>query len=124
VVLTFVDEFLTRQGYTLLKATEAQKALELSREHAGEIDLLLSDVVMPGLNGVDLCQALMKDDPELKVLLMSGYTGRRIAADAAAANLDRSNFLQKPFTAELLGRKIREVLDGREQPALYSSDKV
>jgi PAS domain S-box-containing protein len=124
VVLTFVDEFLTRQGYTVLKASDAEEALDVAKAHNGRIDLLLSDVVMPGVNGVDLCRRMMRSDPDLKVLLMSGYTGKRLASDAAAAELSRSHFLQKPFTAEQLGWKIREVLESRERPLAFSPDSA
>ncbi len=122
VVLAFVDQFLTRQGYTVLVASDGREALEVAGGFEGKIDLLLSDVVMPRVNGIELCQAMVRSRPDLKVLLMSGYTGKRLAADAEAANLERSHFLQKPFTAEQLGWKIRDVLESDLRPELYSSE--
>ncbi len=124
VVLAFVDHLLTHQGYTVLQANDGHEALEVAKLFDGKIDLLLSDVVMPRMNGIELCQRMVKADPELKMLLMSGYTGKRLDADAEAAQLDRSHFLQKPFTAEQLSWKVREVLGGGVQAELYFSETV
>ncbi len=120
VVLAFVDQFLTRQGYRVLRANDGREALQVARLFEGRIDLLLSDVVMPRVNGIELSQAMMKSYPGIKVLLMSGYTGKRLAADADAANLDRSHFLQKPFTAEQLGWKVRDVLESDLRREIHS----
>ncbi len=122
VVLAFVDQLLTKQGYTVLQANDGEEALEVAESYDGKIDLLLSDVVMPRLNGIALCLRMMKTDPDLRVLLMSGYTGKRLDADAQATKLARSNFLQKPFSAEQLSWKVREVLGSDPSPRAYSSE--
>jgi len=100
---------LEGQGYEVLEADSAAAALESVAAHQGRIDLLLTDVVMPGLGGPDLGRRLRAELPGLKVLLMSGYTddavGRHGVLDAGTA------FLQKPFNAAGLARKVREVLD-------------
>ncbi len=111
VVRTFVEHLLSNQGYTVLRAEDGEEALELAAQYEGPIDLLLSDVVMPKLNGIELCQRMTSLYPDLSVLLMSGYTGERFSADAEAAELDKSRFLQKPFSAEELSRKVREALE-------------
>jgi two-component system cell cycle sensor histidine kinase/response regulator CckA len=99
---------LERQGYAVLVAGSAEEALRLFEQHAS-IDVLLTDVVMPGATGPELTRQLVAQRPELKVIYMSGYTEDAIVhhgvVDPGIA------FLHKPFTSETLGRKIREVLD-------------
>ena len=99
---------LERQGYTVLVAANADEALRLFEQHTS-IDVLLTDVVMPGASGPELTRQLVEQQPALKVIYMSGYTEETIVhhgiVDPGIA------FLHKPFTAEALGRKIREVLD-------------
>ena len=98
---------LERQGYTVLVAANADEACQLVAANLS-IDLLLTDVVMPGASGPELVTQLMTSQPRLKVIYMSGYTDEAIAhhgvLDAGIA------FLHKPFTADALGRKIAEVL--------------
>ena len=99
---------LQRQGYAVLVAANAAEARRLFEQHAS-IDVLLTDVVMPGTSGPELTRQLVEQRPELKVIYMSGYTEEAIVhhgvIDPGIA------FLHKPFTSEILGRKIREVLD-------------
>jgi PAS domain S-box-containing protein len=103
-----VTKLLQRLGYNVLVAANADRALQLFEEHAS-IDLLLTDVVMPGVSGPELTRRLVERRPSLKVIYMSGYTDEAIVhhgvLDAGIA------FLHKPFTSEALGRKIRDVLD-------------
>jgi DNA-binding NtrC family response regulator len=102
---------LQRQGYTVLVAGNAKEALRLFQANAS-IDVLLTDVVMPGASGPELTKQLVGQRPGLKVIYMSGYTDD---ADAIMQNgiLNPGiTFLPKPFTSEALGRKVREVLDG------------
>ena len=106
-LLALAQRFLQRLGYRVLTAENADQAvLAFTREP--QIDLLLTDVVMPGVNGPALTARLLAQHPALKVLYMSGYTDDTIShhgvLNAGVA------FLHKPFTAETLGRKIREVL--------------
>ena len=99
---------LERQGYTVLVAANADEALQLFEANPS-IDLLLTDVVMPGASGPELVKRLVERRPALKVIYMSGYTDEAIVHHGV---LDPGiAFLHKPFTSETLGRKIREVLD-------------
>ena len=99
---------LERQGYTVLIAANADDALRLV-EGNGSIDVLLTDVVMPGTSGPELTRQLIERRPALKVIFMSGYTEDAIV-DHGILNPGIA-FLHKPFTSETLGRKIREVLE-------------
>ena len=99
---------LVRYGFTVLSATSADEAVRVSRSHAGTIDLLLSDVVMPGQSGPSLATLLKTERPEMRVLHMSGYTDDAVVRHGALSGT--AAFLQKPFTPEGLSRKIQEVL--------------
>jgi PAS domain S-box-containing protein len=100
---------LRAQGYSVLEAPDGFRALELARVTPG-IDLLVSDVAMPGLSGPDLVERLREVSPDTRALLMSGHPEAVVLPpDLAARNLP---FLPKPFTPERLARKVREVLDG------------
>jgi DNA-binding NarL/FixJ family response regulator len=83
------------------------------RRHAGGIDLLITDVVMPGMSGPDLAAAVRAAHPGVKVLYQSGYTDDAVLRQGAAAG-DR-NFIQKPFAIADLTRKVREVLEGESR---------
>jgi PAS domain S-box-containing protein len=108
-VRDLVLRILRPQGYTLLEARDGQDALQQAADHAGHIHLLLTDVVMPGLNGQLLSRQLSKLRPGLKVLFTSGYTDDMIAHHGV---LDPGvAFLEKPFSPIVLARKVREVLD-------------
>jgi two-component system, cell cycle sensor histidine kinase and response regulator CckA len=111
-VRVVAKKILERLGYAVLPAATVAEAAAICDGHADNIHLLLTDVVMPGKNGVALAAELSARRPDMKVLYMSGYTDNSIGShgqlDSGAA------FLQKPFTAELLARKLRAVLDGTE----------
>ena len=100
---------LESYGYAVLDAANGQDAIEISRSRTGTIDLLLTDVIMPGQNGRELADLLQPERPEMRVLYMSGYTGDAIANHGVLA--ERVAFLPKPFTLEDLLRKVRKVLD-------------
>ena len=102
--------FLEKMGYTVLAAASPEEALPLISPHEGKIDLVLTDVVMPEMNGRDLAEKLREVIPDLRCLFMSGYTAD-IVADAGVLEAG-THFLQKPFSRDDLGRKVREVLDG------------
>ncbi|MHB1015281.1 MAG: PAS domain-containing protein [Desulfurivibrionaceae bacterium] len=106
---------LQRLGYTVLPANTPMAALELAREHAGEIHLLITDVVMPEMNGRDLAQRLSALRPAMQYLFMSGYTADVIAHHGV---LDTGiHFIQKPFCMDDLARTIRETLkDNKKNP--------
>ena len=104
---------LERQGYTVLLAANADEALQQFERHPS-IDVLLTDVVMPGASGPELTKRLVERRPELKVIYMSGYTEDAIVQHGILN--PGIAFLHKPFTSELIGRKIREVLDRQASP--------
>lgn len=107
-VRQLVGDILLAQGYQILAASDPAQGLTLAAAHAGTIDLLLTDVVMPQMNGPKLYQQLVLQRPALKVLYMSGYTDNLlIARDGLGAE---AAFLQKPFTSGTLLQKMRAVL--------------
>lgn len=104
-----VRDTLEPLGYTILEAPNGEKALEYYRKNHGVINLLLTDVVMPKMTGKKLAEFLLKDNPDLKVLYMSGYTDNVIAHKGV---LDKDvHFLNKPLVPSILTRKIREILE-------------
>jgi PAS domain S-box-containing protein len=103
-------QYLEKQGYTILDAAEGASAIQVSTSYPGPIHLLLTDVIMPGMNGRELAQRIASLRPETRVLYMSGYTENAIGHNGV---LDEGiNFLQKPFTLPTLKAKVRELLDG------------
>ncbi|MDP9323837.1 MAG: PAS domain S-box protein, partial [Acidobacteriota bacterium] len=104
---------LERQGYTVLAAGNAEEALRLFNQNAS-IDVLLTDVVMPGASGPELTRQLAERRPELRVIYMSGYTEEAIVHHGVPNS--GVAFLHKPFTSDTLGKKIREVLDRQVGP--------
>ncbi len=98
-------------GYKVLEAKDGVEALEVSDRYKGPIDLLLTDMVMPGMGGHALAQELTRRRPEIRLAYMSGYTGQSVGSQGPVD--PGSVFLLKPFTRELLTRKIREALDRR-----------
>jgi DNA-binding NtrC family response regulator len=109
---------LEPHGYTMLKARSGREALQTCKQYEGPIHLLLTDVVMPEMSGVQLAQDLGRTRSLLKVLFMSGY------ATHAAANHSilepGADYIQKPFTPGKLARKVRQVLDGVQSALLAS----
>ncbi|MCP4338297.1 MAG: response regulator [Desulfobulbaceae bacterium] len=102
-------DILKEIGYEVLGANTPEEAIRLAEEHSGKIDLLLTDVVMPKMNGRDLAALLIASQPSLKCLFMSGYTANIITNKGV---LDKDiNFLQKPFSIQKLAVKVREILD-------------
>ncbi len=107
-LLRLTRNLLEMSGYTVLEAKDGTEALRISQEYAGAIDLLLTDIVMPGINGRALAQQLSQQRPDMKILFMSGYTGQGIGEKEY---LERGHlFLQKPVTRETLTRKVSEAL--------------
>jgi two-component system, cell cycle sensor histidine kinase and response regulator CckA len=104
-VRQLVRETLEARGYRVLEAANGDAALALAASHSDPIHLLITDVVMPGLNGHELVQQLAPTRPTLKVLYLSGYAQESISTSDAA-----KSFLQKPFTLQSLSRKVREIL--------------
>jgi len=110
VVRRLARELLSENGYKVLEAGSGREALLLSEAHRGEVHLLLTDVVMPKMSGRELGERLRLQRPDLRILYMSGYTDDAVLRQGVLE--DGIPFLQKPFTAEELARKVREVLDG------------
>ena len=100
---------LVQSGYTVLETNNGARALGIARDYHGSIHLLLTDVVLPGIGGSVLAEQMAKQYPTMKVLFMSGYTDKAIAAQGV---LEEGTFLlQKPFEPEALRNRVREVLD-------------
>jgi len=107
-VRNFAVRALKRQGYEVLEAATGVEALEIMDEEEGHIDIVVSDVVMPEMDGPTLLKALRKLNPELKIIFVSGYS-----ADAFQKSLDENEefvFLPKPFTLPQLAAKVKETL--------------
>jgi len=110
-----VRQYLENQGYVVLEASGGAAAIRLAVAHAGPIHLLLTDVIMPGMNGRELAQRIASLRPTTKILFMSGYTENAIGHNGT---LDAGiNLLQKPFTLPALKNKAREVLDSASLPS-------
>jgi two-component system cell cycle sensor histidine kinase/response regulator CckA len=101
-------EIMLRAGYTVIEAGDAGDALALAEKH-GHIDLLLTDLIMPGPSGVELAEQLRATRPDIRVLYMSGYTDNAIVRNGMLGASEA--FLQKPFTPEELLRKLRHVIE-------------
>jgi len=110
-ILDVTTLILQKQGYSVLAAGTPGKAISLAAEHLDEIHLLMTDVIMPEMNGRDLARSLSSIYPQLKCLFMSGYTANVIAPHGVLE--EGVYFIQKPFTLQLLAAKVREVLDSK-----------
>ncbi len=109
VVLNLCLDILTAQGYTVLQAQDGQEALDVYQGYQGRIDLLLTDVVMPRMNGTELAEKIREMSPDIQVLFMSGYTENAIVRNGILKN--GVNFIHKPITPQLLSEAIRNLLD-------------
>jgi len=109
-VRSFAVRALAQRGYRVLEATTGTEALELFRSHHGDVDLVVSDVVMPEMDGPTLCDELRRERPDLKVIFISGY-----AEDAFRQHLAENEdfmFLQKPFDLKQLAAAVKAALEG------------
>jgi CheY-like chemotaxis protein len=102
-------EILTQHGYTVLEAKDGPDALRLCQRHAGPIDLLVTDVVMPRMSGLRLADRLREQRPQIKTLFISGYLDDVLSEYGASAG--DITLLQKPFAVATLTHKVRDVLD-------------
>jgi two-component system, cell cycle sensor histidine kinase and response regulator CckA len=102
---------LVSLGYQVKEASSGQEALQLAESNREKIDLLMTDLLMPGMSGNELAEALRASDAGLKVLFLSGHSGDTLARHGVVYT--EVAFLQKPFTLDALSRKLREVLDQR-----------
>ena len=107
-VRQLVRDTLEAKGYRVIEGGDGEAGLAAATKHEGKIDLVITDVVMPGLGGRELVERLLKTRPGTKVLYLSGYTEDAILSEGTIEN--GTAFLQKPFTLQNLSRKVREVL--------------
>lgn len=107
-ILKFVSELLVEYKYNVLTASSGKEALEQSRDCKGEIHLLLSDFEMPGMNGIGLATAISVERPQIRVLLMSGFTGGMLILN------EGWHFLSKPFIPSQLRALIRGLISPDE----------
>ncbi len=105
-----VEKLLRLKGYRVLSAAGPAEAIAISKRHEASIELMLTDVIMPGMNGRELARVLAASRPRMRVLYMSGYTDAAMNQQGILPH--GTAFLSKPFTPEALARKVREVLDG------------
>jgi CheY-like chemotaxis protein len=111
-VRAIAKELLEMTGYTVLEAENGADALEVARRFEGDIDLLISDVIMPRVGGRELAERLGAARPAMRVLFVSGFTDDTIARHGVLE--EGVAFLQKPFTLETLSQKVREILDSSQ----------
>jgi two-component system cell cycle sensor histidine kinase/response regulator CckA len=109
MVRTLVRETLQREGYQILDAPGPLEARRISEQHKGAIQLMITDVVMPKVNGRELAEQLGKRRPDMRVLYMSGYTDNAIM-NSGVLEKDVA-FIQKPFTPAVMAEKVRDVLE-------------
>lgn len=103
-------DILKDYGYHLIEASTGKEALEVWQQRAGEIDLVLTDMVMPeGLSGVDLAERMLADRPDVKIIFTSGYTSTQISPELLSRT--HARFLQKPYSQTTLAQAIRDCLD-------------
>jgi DNA-binding response OmpR family regulator len=121
MVRRLLARILRLSDYEVLAAANAEQALHLSDNHIGEIPLMLADLEMPGMNGLDLADAMAKLRPEMSVLFISGYAGDRRTRKVLG---DGRDFLSKPFLPQVLINRIREILDRRSPAAGNGTDTV
>jgi two-component system, cell cycle sensor histidine kinase and response regulator CckA len=108
-ILKMTTRMLERFGYRVVAAGTPGEAIRIARDYPGELNLLMTDVVMPEMNGRELAKNILTIHPNLKRLFMSGYTANVIAHHGV---LDKGvNFIQKPFSRDQLGSKVREALE-------------
>ena len=104
-IRNLAGSFLTVNGYTVLAAGDGIEALDLAQHHDQSVDLLVTDMVMPKLNGRELVRQLVGSTPRMRILYISGYSNQEQGLE------ETSSYLAKPFSMEQLARKVREVLD-------------
>jgi two-component system, cell cycle sensor histidine kinase and response regulator CckA len=115
MVRELMCEVLERAGYAVLPCANPKEGIEVSNRHRDHIDLLLTDVVMPGMNGREMANRIQENLPRLRVVFMSGYTEHALTQDGQVD--PNFEYLQKPFTLKTLTQKLAKVLGGVEGQA-------
>jgi CheY-like chemotaxis protein len=108
-VRQLILRILQERGYTVLVAADGQEAMQIAEQHQGPIDLLVTDVVMPGMDGQEVATAICSRFPQVKVLYLSGYTDDAVVRHGVLR--EKVAFLQKPFSPLSLATKVRDVLE-------------
>ncbi len=111
-VRIFAVRALVKLGYTLLEAANGEEALAVLEKHAGPLSMVVTDLVMPKMNGMELAGRLKEIRPEVRIIFMSGYTDETVVRKRILSA--DSSFLQKPFTSADLAKCVRGVLDKRQ----------
>jgi two-component system cell cycle sensor histidine kinase/response regulator CckA len=109
-VRKLIARILREQGYKVLEASQGREVFSLCEGQGGPIHLMVTDMIMPEMNGMELAKQIKQIYPEMKVLYMSGYSPDKVATDCEKVEKE-IEFIQKPFTVDRLARKIREVLE-------------
>jgi len=109
-VRSLAVRMLQRLGYTVLEAPTGSEGMSLSRDYVGAIHLVLADVIMPGMTGLQMVERLRKLHSDILVLYMSGYFSPESMVRHGLPDPD-TNFIQKPFTLRTLAHKVRRLLD-------------
>ena len=112
MILELMGEVLEREGYEVLACADPVEGIDVCLRHPEKIDLLLTDVMMPGMNGWEMANRVHEIRPQLRVLFMSGYTEHVLLHDGEVE--PHLEYLQKPFTLETLTRKLAHVLGKQE----------
>lgn len=110
MVQDLVTEILEEDGFKVITAYNGLNALEVTKEYTDQIDLMLTDIIMPEMNGRELAEKMRVEKPLLKILFMSGYTGEEMRNRGVLE--PGTNFIQKPFSPDSLVEKVREILEG------------
>lgn len=111
MVQDLVTEILEDEGFKVISAYNGKEALDVCASYSGTIDLMITDVIMPEMNGKELASKIHETKPDLKILFMSGYTGEEMRTRGVLES--GTNFIQKPFTPDSLIQKVLEVLNSR-----------
>jgi PAS domain S-box-containing protein len=119
-ILNLGKTILERYGYTVLTSNTPEKSLEILENHAGPVQLLITDVVMPGMNGKNLSEIVKEKRPGIKILFISGYTADVVARHGVVEK--DIHLLEKPFTVKTLVSKTREVLDAKVPDEIRQED--
>jgi two-component system, cell cycle sensor histidine kinase and response regulator CckA len=119
MVRVITGEVLSHAGYCVLETSNAREALELASRHEGRIDLLLTDIVMPEMNGADLAQRMVSRQPDLITIFMSGYAEHDVLRHAS---ISPASHIQKPFTVDILLSRVAEALQGGTNGASEAAD--
>jgi len=118
LMLDMTITMLQGLGYSILAPSRPDDAIRIAKEHAKKIHLLLTDVIMPQMNGRDLARRMLSLYPQLKSLFMSGYTADLIAHHGVLD--ENAHFIEKPFTLHCLAAKLRETLEEKQHPVAFS----